>query len=197
MQLSVSLRSQNTQCTQAPLHSCAILYTLLPCVKQSQEDSSENTILNVKFIFLERKNPQGFHCSPNSVIPNVNHYSLVVTCYPNPVITILSNCSPCYALLVILYCHPSDNNVFIISLSSNSSVIEVLSFQSYLTHLLIQCCIIEEVWRKKPRQTDFVVLWGKIAAHMLLFRLCSRRVDKRQAGSKIWGDICILHFFID
>ena len=56
--------------------------------------------------------------------------------------------------------------------------------------------IIEEVWRKKPRQTDVVVLWGKIAAHMLLFRLCSRRVDKRRAGSKIWGDICILHFFI-
>ena len=55
---------------------------------------------------------------------------------------------------------------------------------------------IEEVWRKKPRQTDVVVSWGKIAAHMLLFRLCSRRVDKRRAGSKIWGDICILHFFI-
>ena len=120
-------------------HRCTrvLFCTLLPCEKQSQEDSSENTILNVKFIFLERKNPQGFHCSPNSVIPNVNHYSLVVTCYPNPVITILSNCSPCYALLVILYCHPSDNNVFIPSLSSNSSVIEVLSFQSYLTHLSI------------------------------------------------------------
>ena len=54
---------------------------------------------------------------------------------------------------------------------------------------------IEEVWRQaKPRQTDVLVLWGKIAAHMLLFRLCSRRVDKRRAGSKIWGDICILHF---
>ena len=46
---------------------------------------------------------------------------------------------------------------------------------------------IEEVWRKKPRQTEVIVLWGKIAAHMLLFRLCSRRVDKRRAGSKIWG----------
>ena len=32
---------------------------------------------------------------------------------------------------------------------------------------------IEEVWRKKPRQTDVVVLCGKIAAHRLLFRLCS------------------------
>ena len=31
---------------------------------------------------------------------------------------------------------------------------------------------------------------------MLLFRLCSRRGDKRRAGSKIWGDICIFHFFI-
>ena len=38
---------------------------------------------------------------------------------------------------------------------------------------------IEEVWRKKPRQTDVVVVWGKIAAHMLL---CSRQVDKRRAG---------------
>ena len=28
-------------------------------------------------------------------------------------------------------------------------------------------CNIEEVWRKKPRQTGVVVLWGKIAAHML------------------------------
>ena len=54
---------------------------------------------------------------------------------------------------------------------------------------------IEEGWRKKPRQTDVVVFWGKIDAHMLLFRLCSRQVDKRQAGSKMWGDICILHFF--
>ena len=34
----------------------------------------------------------------------------------------------------------------------------------------------------------------KIAAHMLLIRLRSRQVDKRLAGSKIWGDICILHF---
>ena len=55
---------------------------------------------------------------------------------------------------------------------------------------------IEEGWRKKPRQTDVIVFWGKIAAHMLLFRLCSRQVDKRQAGSKIWGDICILHFLL-
>ena len=54
---------------------------------------------------------------------------------------------------------------------------------------------IEERWRKKPRQTDVVVFWGKITTHMLLFRLCSRRVDKRWAGSKMWGDICILHFF--
>ena len=36
--------------------------------------------------------------------------------------------------------------------------------------LLLQSSI-EEVWRKKPRQTDIVVLWGKFAAHMLLFRL--------------------------
>ena len=45
--------------------------------------------------------------------------------------------------------------------------------------------VIEEGWRKKPRQTDVVVFWGKIATHMLLFRLCSRRVDKRRAGSKM------------
>ena len=25
--------------------------------------------------------------------------------------------------------------------------------------------VIEEVWRKKPRQTDVVVIWGKIAVH--------------------------------
>ena len=52
---------------------------------------------------------------------------------------------------------------------------------SYVAHVYIvyDCidtivCIlytIEEVWRKKPRQTDVVVLWGKFAAHMLLFRL--------------------------
>ena len=41
-----------------------------------------------------------------------------------------------------------------------------------MTHPIVY--IIEEVWRKKPRQTDVVILWGKIAAHMLLFRLCSR-----------------------
>ena len=40
----------------------------------------------------------------------------------------------------------------------------------------LECCncsaaSIEEVWRKKPRQTDVAVLWGKFAAHnMLLFR---------------------------
>ena len=60
----------------------------------------------------------------------------------------------------------------------------------------IKVYTIEEVWRKKPRQTDVVVSWGKIAAHMLLFRLCSRRIDKSRAGSKIWGDICILHFLL-
>ena len=49
-------------------------------------------------------------------------------------------------------------------------------------------CTIEEVWRKKPRQTVVVVFWGKIAAH--------NHMLKRRAGSKIWGDICILHFFI-
>ena len=27
-------------------------------------------------------------------------------------------------------------------------------------------CTIEEVWRKKPRQTVVVVFWGKIATHM-------------------------------
>ena len=59
---------------------------------------------------------------------------------------------------------------------------------------------IEEGWRKKPRQTVGVVLWGKIAAHMasLSLRQCSRQVDKRRAGSKLGGgggggDICILH----
>ena len=30
---------------------------------------------------------------------------------------------------------------------------------------------IEEVWRKKSRQTGIVVLWGKIAVHMLLFSI--------------------------
>ena len=56
---------------------------------------------------------------------------------------------------------------------------------------------VEEVWKQKPRQTVVVVLWGNIAAHMLLLRLCSRQVDKRQAESKMRGNICILHFFID
>ena len=46
---------------------------------------------------------------------------------------------------------------------------------------------IEEVWRKKPRQTFVFVLWGEIAAHMASLRLCSRQVDKRQAGSKMRG----------
>ena len=57
---------------------------------------------------------------------------------------------------------------------------------------------IEEVWRKKPRQTVVIVLWGKIAAHMASFRLCtrSRQVYKRWAGSNMRGDICILHFLL-
>ena len=50
----------------------------------------------------------------------------------------------------------------------------------------LQGCI-EEVWRKKPRQTFVFVLWGKIATHMASLRLCSRQVDKRQAGSKMRG----------
>ena len=33
---------------------------------------------------------------------------------------------------------------------------------------LLRVRVIDEVWRKKLRQTDVVVLWGKIAAHMLL-----------------------------
>ena len=51
-----------------------------------------------------------------------------------------------------------------------------------ITRGLRYAVLIEEEWRKKPRPTDVIVLWGKIAAHMLLFRLCSRRVDKRRAG---------------
>ena len=55
---------------------------------------------------------------------------------------------------------------------------------------------IEEVSRKKPRQTVVIVLRGKIAAHMASFRLCSRQVYKRRAGSNMRGDICILHFLL-
>ena len=54
---------------------------------------------------------------------------------------------------------------------------------------------IEEVSRKKPRQTVVIVLRGKIAAHMASFRLCSK-VYKRRAGSNMRGDICILHFLL-
>ena len=46
---------------------------------------------------------------------------------------------------------------------------------------------IEEGFIQKPRQTVVVALWGKMATHMLLLRLCSRRIDKRRAGSKLWG----------
>ena len=54
----------------------------------------------------------------------------------------------------------------------------------------------EEGWKQKPRQTVVVAFWGKVAAHMLLFRLCSRQVDKRQAGSKMWGgDIFVYYIF--
>ena len=52
---------------------------------------------------------------------------------------------------------------------------------------------IEEGSREKPRQTVVAAFWGKMAAHMLVLRLYSRRVDKRRSGSKMWGDICILH----
>ena len=55
---------------------------------------------------------------------------------------------------------------------------------------------IKVVWRKKPRQTVVVVLWGKIATHMASLRLCCRQVDKRRAGSKMRGGICILHFLL-
>ena len=43
-------------------------------------------------------------------------------------------------------------------------------------------CNIEEGSREKPRQTVVAAFWGKMAAHMLLLRLCSRQVDKRRAG---------------
>ena len=46
---------------------------------------------------------------------------------------------------------------------------------------------IEDVWRKKPRKTFVFVLWGNIAMHKASLRLCSRQVDKRQAGSKMRG----------
>ena len=52
---------------------------------------------------------------------------------------------------------------------------------------------IEEGFIKKPRQTVVVAFWGKMATHMLLLRLCSRQIVKKRAGSKLWGDICILH----
>ena len=54
-------------------------------------------------------------------------------------------------------------------------------------------CPIEEGFIQKPRQTVVLAFWGKMATHMLLLRLCSRQIVKRQAGSKLWGDICILH----
>ena len=54
---------------------------------------------------------------------------------------------------------------------------------------------IEEVWRKKPRQTVVVVFWGKFAAHISSLRLCSRQMDKRRAGSKLRG-IFVYYFLL-
>ena len=53
---------------------------------------------------------------------------------------------------------------------------------------------IEEGFIQKPRQTVVVALWGKMATHMLLLRLCSRRIDKRRAGSNC-GGIFVYYIF--
>ena len=50
---------------------------------------------------------------------------------------------------------------------------------------------IEEVWRKKPRQTDVVVLWGKIATHTLLV---ADKLIKGGQGQK-YGGIFVYYIF--
>ena len=74
----------------------------------------------------------------------------------------------------------------------------ILCSAAFFSILNVFVCVgnIEEVSRKKPRQTVVIVLRGKIAAHMASFRLCSRQVYKRRAGSNMRGDICILHFLL-
>ena len=46
---------------------------------------------------------------------------------------------------------------------------------------------IEEVWRKKPRQTVVVVFWGKIAAHMASFDCIADKLIKGGQGQKSGG----------
>ena len=64
---------------------------------------------------------------------------------------------------------------------------------SYTVIFTLTPPLIEEGFIKKPRQTVGVAFWGKMATHMLLLGLCSRQIVKKRAGSKLWGDICILH----
>ena len=47
--------------------------------------------------------------------------------------------------------------------------------------------IIEEVWRKKPRQTVVVVFWGKIAAHMASLDCIADKLIKGGQGQKSGG----------
>ena len=70
-------------------------------------------------------------------------------------------------------------------------------FGTYITWELVGSSpgTIEEVWRKKPRQTVVVVFWRKFAAHISSLSLCSRQIDKRRAGSKMRG-IFVYYFFI-
>ena len=46
---------------------------------------------------------------------------------------------------------------------------------------------IEEVWRKKPRQTVVVVFWGKIAAHMAFLDCIADKLIKGRQGQKSGG----------
>ena len=53
---------------------------------------------------------------------------------------------------------------------------------------------IEEVWRKKPRQTGNVVFWGKIAAHMAYLRSVADKLIKGGQGQN-GGGIFVYYIF--
>ena len=65
---------------------------------------------------------------------------------------------------------------------------------STLPTSLRSVCSIEEGFIKKPRQTVVLAFWGKMATNMLLLRLCSRRIDIRRAGSKLWGYTVFVYY---
>ena len=54
---------------------------------------------------------------------------------------------------------------------------------------------IEEVWRKRPRQTDVVVLWGKITARTCFYSDCvADKLTKGGQGKK-YGGIFVFYIF--